>query len=236
MFPARCSSSAPRRAARAALTGAAVALVVLSTGCRVDADLSIEANGDGSGEVTATVTLDDAAAAETGPLAENVAVDDLRDAGWKVRTTERAITATKRFAHPDDARAVLDELGGPLVTSARVERKQTFAKTTTVLDVELDLTSGVSGFSDADLNARLGGLPPGLEPDDLEVTLRAKAPDEADVTTEVAVGEKAAVSAAGTDWHVLRVLAAFAAPSFLAAAALIVLRSRSVPVPVTEDP
>lgn len=234
MCPARCSSSALRKAARAAVSAAA--LVLLSTGCKVDAGLSVEANGDGSGEVTATVTLDEAAAAQTGPLAENIAVDDLREAGWKVRTTERAITATKPFAHPDEAREVLEELGGPLITNARVERKKTFAKTTTALDVELDLTSGLAGFSDADLNARLGGIPQGLEPDDLDVTLRAKAPGEADVTIEVPVGEKAAVSAAGTDWHLLRVLSAFAAPTFLAAAALIVLRRRSVPVPVTEDP
>ena len=222
---------APRRAA-----GAAALAALLLAGCKVDAAVTIEADSNGTGEVTAVVTLDDAAATEVGVLEEHVRVDDLRNAGWTVIVGDRRITATKPYDHPDEASVVLQEVGGTIVSRARVSRDAAFAKTTTDIGVELDLTKGVQGFSDAALEEQLGGLPGGFDPSGLTVTLSAKAPGEAPVSADVPLGQKAAVSASGVDWHVTRVIAAIAAPLLAIAAGVLFWRRRTVPVPVTADP
>ena len=231
MCPVRCSSSALPKTARAAALAA-----LLLAGCKVDAAVTIEAQSDGTGEVTATVTLDDAAAAEVGALDEHVRVGDLRDAGWTVTAGDRTIKATKPYDHPDEASAVLQEVGGPLISRARVTRDGGFAKTTTDVDVEVDLTAGLEGFADAALEEQLGGLPGGFDPKGLSVLLSARAPGDAAVTAEVPLGEKAAVSTSGIDWHVTRVVAAAAAPLLAIAAGVLFFRRRTIPVSVTADP
>ena len=234
MCPVPSSSSARRRAAR--LAAVAALLAAGGTGCKVDADVRIEAENDGSGRVTATVTLDEAAAKEVGSLTEDVRVDDLRDAGWTVTSEDRTITATKAFENPDEASSIVQEVAGPLVRRARVNRDSGFAKTTTDIDIELDLTAGLAGFSDSSVDEQLGGLPPGVSPEDVTVSLGAKAPGEGTVTADVSVGEKASVTTTGTDWHVTRVVAAVAAPLLAVAAAAIAYLRRTVPAPVTPDP
>ena len=230
MCPVRCSSFArPSRAA------AALAAVLLA-GCKVDAAVTLEADSDGTGDVTATVTFDEAAAAEVGPLEDHVHVEDLRDAGWTVILGERVVTATKSYDHPDEASEVLQEVGGALVSRARVTRSETFAKTTTDVDVELDLTRGIEVFSDTSVTEQLGGLPPGFDPKDLSVSFTAETPGEAAVTVDVPLGEKVAVASTGSDFHVTRLVAAAAAPVLSIAAVVLFLRRRGVPVPVTPDP
>lgn len=231
MCPVRSSSSAPRRAGRLA----AVAALLLA-GCKVDAAVNIDAEADGSGEVTTTVTLDEAAAAEVGPLDEHVRVADLRDAGWTVIVGDRVVTATKRFDHPDEASQVVQEVGGVLISRARVTRSAGFAKTTTEVDVEVDLTSGLQGFADAALIEQLGGLPAGFDPKNLSVSVGAEAAGESRVNVDVPVGQKAVVATSGTDWHVTRLVAAMAAPVLAIAAAVLFYRRRTVPAPVTPDP
>ena len=231
MCPVRSSSSAPRRAARLA----AVAALLLA-GCKVDAAVDIEADSDGSGRVTTTVTLDDAAAAEVGPLEEHVRVEDLRDAGWTVIVGDRVVTATKRFDHPDEASQIVQEVGGVLISRARVTRSSGFAKTTTEVDVEVDLTAGLQGFADAALIEQLGGLPGGFDPKDLNVSVAAAAAGESAVTVDVPLGQKAVVATSGSDWHVTRVLAAVAAPLLALAGGVLFYRRRTVPAPVTPDP
>ena len=197
----------------------------------------IEADGDGTGEVTATVLLDDAAAAEAGPLDERVRVNDLRDAGWVVIVGDRRVTATKQYDHPEEASQLLQEVGGALLTRARVTRSVRFAKTTTEIDAELDLTSGLAGFSDAALDEQLGGgLPAGFDANNLDLSLTAQAHGEEAVTVDVPVGEKAAVATSASTWHLARLAAAIAAPLLALAALVLFLRRRTIPVPVTGDP
>ena len=231
MCPARCSSSALPRAA-----GAVALAALLLTGCKVDARVAIEAESDGTGDVTATVNLDEAAAGEVGALDERVMVDDLRDAGWTVTVGERSISATKRYEHPDEASVLLQEIGGPLVSRARVTRDASFAKTTTEIDVEFDVTEGLQAFADAALEEQLGGLPGGFDPKGLSLLLSAKAPGDATETAEVPLGDKAAVATSGVDWHVTRVVAAAAAPLLSIAAGVLLFRRRTIPVSVTADP
>ena len=230
MCPVRCSSSAPRRAFW--LVAAALFLV----GCKVNADVKIEAGRDGTGEVAAVVLLDEAAADAVGPLDEHLRVDDLRTAGWTVIVGDSRVTATKAYDHPDEASQLLQEVGGALLTRARVARSVGFAKTTTEIDVELDLTKGLAGFSDAALDEQLGGLPGGFDPNNLDLSLTAQAHGEEAVTVDVPVGEKAAVATAASSWHVTRLIAAIAAPLLALAALIIFLRRRTIPVPVTGDP
>ena len=231
MCPVRCSSSTPLRAAGAALLAA-----LLLTGCKVDARVAIEAESNGTGDVTAVVTLDEAAATAVGALDEHVMVDDLRDAGWTVIVGESRITATKRYDHPDEASVLLQEIGGPLVSRARVTRDAGFAKTTTDVDVELDLTKGLQGFSDAALEEQLGGLPGGFDPNGLSLFVSAEAAGDGVVVAEVPLGEKAAVATSGVDWNVMRIVAAALAPLLAIAAGVLFWRRRTVPVSVTPDP
>lgn len=210
--------------------------VLLLTGCKVDAEVALNANSDGSGVVIATVTLDDAAAAEVGPLEKNLRVDDLRQAGWTVVVDDRAVTASKPYDNPDEASVILQEVGGALVSRAEVTRSVTFAKTTTEIDIEVDLTKGLEGFSDPGITEQLGPLPSGFDPKNLDVSLSAVAPGTDRVTAGIPIGERGGVSTAGSDWHVMRLAAATAAPVLALAAVVLFLRRRTVPVSVTDDP
>ncbi len=97
-------------------------LVVVTAGCRVDTALTVRVNDDGSGVVTAQVRLDASAvaAATSGgaALADAVRLDDLTQAGWKSTGWRKApgggaeLRVSKRFAHAEDAGAVVAELNG----------------------------------------------------------------------------------------------------------------------------
>lgn len=98
----------------------ALALLVLA-GCRADARVTISVDGRG-GEVAVRFEVDkDAVSVVGGPRAvvQGAQVTDLRNAGWEVagprRTTAggAVIEASKRFSHPADLGAVVNELSGP---------------------------------------------------------------------------------------------------------------------------
>ncbi|HYF47011.1 MAG TPA: hypothetical protein VD926_12415, partial [Acidimicrobiales bacterium] len=93
-------------------------LVLLATGCRVDATTRVEVADDGSGTVTVEVVLDQEAADRIPDLEEQLRVRDLRRTGWTITGPEPVdgggvtITATKPFGDPDQLADVLDQLGG----------------------------------------------------------------------------------------------------------------------------
>jgi hypothetical protein len=110
-----------------------VALAVVLTACKVDADVGVHVRDDGSGAVTARVALDAGAvrAAEVGgvKVEDAVRLGDLRDAGWRSRWHRTAgggavLTLSKGFARAEDAGAVVAELNGDAgpVRDVRVTR------------------------------------------------------------------------------------------------------------------
>ena len=78
-----------RSGARTRLGGLALLVLVL-TGCRVDATTRVEVAEDGSGIVTVEVVLDQEAADRVPDLAEQLRVRDLRRTGWEVTGPEPA--------------------------------------------------------------------------------------------------------------------------------------------------
>lgn len=100
-----------------------VLCAVALAACKVDATVTVNVRGDGSGDVTARVVLDAAAvkAATAGgaKLTDAVRLTDLKAAGWKSsgwvsrKGGGAVLTVSKGFARAQDASKVVGELSGP---------------------------------------------------------------------------------------------------------------------------
>ena len=158
----------------------ALATVLLSA-CRVDVDVELSVDDDGSGRVTVEVVLDDEAAARVPDLADQLAVDDLVALGWEVTGPDPTpeggvfIRAGKDFFAPDQAGSVLSEVvaADAGLVGFTLTRQRPFAKTTYELAGQVDLSGGVEIFGDDELADLLGGLPVGRDTEALEAELGA---------------------------------------------------------------
>lgn len=112
----------------------------------------------------ATVVLNKEAAAQAPNLAQDLRLDDLDAAGWKVQGPSRGddgqvrIEVAKSFASAADAGRVIEELSGPkgAFRDFRLRVKRSFLETRTSVDGTVDLSAGLEGFSDDVLRQRLG--------------------------------------------------------------------------------
>jgi hypothetical protein len=138
----------------------ALALVVLSSACSVDATVTVKVRDDGSGAVQAVVSADAEAvqAAEVGggKLEDRVRLSDLPAAGWTVEPWVRnpdgsaTLTLRKPFTDVDDVPAILHELNGdhgPLQASA-FTRTRSFFSTKYTATGQIDLAKIGTGVSD----------------------------------------------------------------------------------------
>lgn len=158
--------------------GAAVvllALVVLLGGCRADIDVAVEIDAAGAGLIAVTVRLDQAAAAQVPDLASLLDLDDLRAAGWRIEGPAAVpdgavVRAEKTVDGLGEARVALAELSGPTgpLASLRLEQGRTLVGARTTLSGRVELMGGLAGFSDPELQARLGDLPLGVDAAQLE--------------------------------------------------------------------
>lgn len=152
---------------------------LLAAGCRVQADVVVTVEEEGTGEVVVTVTLDQEAADRIPDLAAQLEADDLADGGWTVSPVEDApgggvvVSASKRYGSPDQLASVLAEVAGEDGPFARLalERSHAWAETEWTLTGEVDVTGGVVGFSDDELAELLGGEPLGYDLDALAAEL-----------------------------------------------------------------
>jgi hypothetical protein len=153
----------------------AAVLAFVASGCQVTLSAGIEVGADGSGTVHAGVGFDDEAVAEVGDLAAALRADDLRQAGWEVAgpaPEEDGLTwvrASKDFDDPEEAAAVAAELSGPdgPFRDFRVTRERSLLRTKTSFSGVADLSRGLAGLSDAELQAALGDFDLGLDVDGL---------------------------------------------------------------------
>lgn len=257
------SSSSARRKATAAL----VALTAIATGaCRVDVAVGLDSDPDGTGTVRATATLDAEAVQELvgraagdpneSDPATRIKVDDLREAGWTVDVQDPAetddgrlvIVATHDYDDEDEARRLLVDLGP--FSDVAVTQQKSFAKTTTTFDATVDLTSGLTAFTDADLRQALEATddaPLGVTQQQLEARLGRPLAEMFGLEVEgtlpgtttgtpsgtVTLGQRLVLDAQAERWNVANLAAlAVAATSGLAlAAALLVRRRRPSPDP-----
>jgi hypothetical protein len=155
---------------------AAVLLVVATAGCQLDVDVAFDVADDGSGVVRVAVGLDEDAMRRVPELAEQLEVQDLVDAGWTVTGPAAEgdgrtwIRASKPFATPEEAGAVLAELSGDAgpFRGFAVERDTSFFQETWKFTGDVDLSAGLEGFSDDALRERLDGTSFGVDTDELE--------------------------------------------------------------------
>lgn len=138
---------------------AALALISL-VGCQADVEVGIEVDESGQGQVEVTGELDDAAAERVGDLSQLIAADDLREAGWTVRSDERTVTVTKQVRSPGDIEIAIAELSGPDGPFADLtfERTTTFARTVVEVAGSVDLSDGMAAFGDDDLKQLTGSV------------------------------------------------------------------------------
>jgi hypothetical protein len=206
----------------------AVAAVLLA-GCKVDARVDVTLRADGSGTVTARVTLDaDAVRRLTRhvELADAVPLDDVRDAGWNVSGWQTSsgsstITMAHAFVGQDELARLLTDLAGSsgVLRDARVTRSRSWivAKDSVAVTGDLrDLATGVQ--SDAALAQNLAAA--GIDVNALDQQLRSElgqaftltltvhAPDGETRSVTLQSGDQERVSATSSRTHTTRALLA----------------------------
>jgi hypothetical protein len=224
---------------------ALLAFVMVLAGCRVDARVDVRLREDGSGTVTARITLDaDAVRRATthAALTQAVPFDDVKAAGWTVSpwhtTSSGAATVrlSREFVGQDDLARRLSDLTGPngMLRDARVSRERGWFRSTdrVSLTVDLhDLPAAVSSDTQLASSLRAAGLDvAALDAqlrDDVRQGLRVRvvvhAPPGHDHGVTVRPGTAATtVAAGGTEVDSARVVT-LAAAAVLASAALLLL-------------
>ncbi len=211
-------------------------MAVAGGACQITLATGVEAERDGSGWIRAGLGLDGEALRELGDPAQELRLDDLRQAGWEVIGPEEEndgltwVRVAKRFTTPDEAGRVATELSGPEgpFRDFRLERSRTFFKTRTSFRGLVDLSRGLGGLSDAALQEKLAGYELGLGPgtigDRVKVRIETRLPGRTD-TWEPSVGEQLRLNAASEVWNLLPLLPAVASGIF-ALAAVAVLAGR----------
>ncbi len=155
-----------------------LAVLVLVTGCQVSGVVGIVVAQDGSGTVTVSVTLDDAAQARVGDIATELKLDDLRASGWTITDPKHAegvwvISGTKPFGSPDGLQQVLDEVGGVdgVFRGWTIELTSGFGSTKWEVGGQVELSGSLDQFGDAELAQALDGLALGRTPEELAAEL-----------------------------------------------------------------
>lgn len=155
-----------------------VALVVAS--CRMQIDVNVLLEGDGSGTVEVVVGLDeDAIDRIGGDLSAVLEVDDLVEAGWTVEEPVlegdgfTRVRIRQGFDDPDGAAAIFAAIAGdegPFQDFA-VGRETSFARTEWTFDGRVDFSGGLEAFGDDALAAELDGEPLGQSVEEIEAQL-----------------------------------------------------------------
>jgi hypothetical protein len=181
----------------------AVALTLLTVGCRVEVLVGVEVEEDGTGLVRVAVRLDEDAARRVPRLADQLELDDLVAAGWTVRGPREEgdggtwVRLSKRFASPSGAGEVLDEVSGPdgPFGDLTLERDRSVVARTWRFHGSVDLRDRLESFGDRALRERLRGSSFGWSEDELE--RRAGRPLEEALRVEVSVDLPGSLSAEG---------------------------------------
>ncbi|CAB4884954.1 unannotated protein [freshwater metagenome] len=143
------------------------AIAVLCVSCRVDVDVNLTVQPDGSGIVTITAAADAAVVDQAPGLAADLRFDDVRAAGWTVTgpTAEAngglRVVLTQAFATPAQANQILAGVSGPNgpLVGITLARKRAGGTTTFRLNGTLQVTGGLGAFTDENLLAAVGATP-----------------------------------------------------------------------------
>ncbi len=144
-----------------------IALTLLCAACRVDVNVNVAVQPNGSGVVTITAVADAAVVKEAPDLAADLRFDDLRAAGWTVTgpTPEPngglRVVLTQAFSTPAQATQILTGINGPSgpLTGITLLRQTAGAVTTFHLDGRLQINGGIAAYTDEALLAAVGATP-----------------------------------------------------------------------------
>ena len=136
----------------------------LVAACKVESSVLVNVDDDGTGRVEVSVELDDAASRLIGNLEKQLRTEDLVSSGWKVSLLENlkeesktVVSATKYFTSADSLVNVLEEIAGPSVFSeVSLLSEKSFAKKKWTIEGKINLSEGLSLFSDSALDELLG--------------------------------------------------------------------------------
>lgn len=140
-------------------------LLLLLTGCHVTLEAGVDMHRDGGGVVRAGLGLDDEALRQVGDLAAELRVDDLRQTGWNVTGPRREgdgltwVRASQGFSGPAAGERLIAQLSGPggPFRDFRLSQSGSVVRTRTGFSGTVDLSAGLGGLSDPDLDGRIGG-------------------------------------------------------------------------------
>ncbi len=154
--------------------------VLLLGGCRLQLDVNVAVEEDGSGSVEVVVGVDrDGIERIGGDLDAVLAIDDLADAGWTVDGPEleddgfTRVRFRRSFANPEAAAGIFNEVAGedgPFQGFA-VTRDSSFARTEWGFSGRVDFSGGIEAFGDEALAAELDGEPLGQTVEEIEEQL-----------------------------------------------------------------
>jgi len=171
---------APRR--RSAVHRLALVLFagLLVSGCRLEIDLNVAVEEDGSGVVEVVVGLDEDAIERIGGDLEAVMeVEDLLASGWRVDGPDlesdgyTRVRISRPFGTPEEAAEVFAQVAaedGPF-QDFQVSRDTAFAETRWTFTGRVDFAGGVESFGDQGLAAELDGQPLGQSVEEIEEQL-----------------------------------------------------------------
>jgi hypothetical protein len=138
--------------------------VAALAGCRVDLNVDMTVEPDGTGTITLVATADAEVVAAVPTLAAELATDDIVAAGWTIDGPTAlpdgglTITLSHDFTSDAEATNLLNSLGPPFNQMA-VTRNTSGEDTTTRLTGLLGLPDGFESFADEDLIAAVGSVP-----------------------------------------------------------------------------
>jgi len=158
----------------------ALLLCVVLGACRLQLDVNVEVEEDGSGAVEVVVGVDrDGVERIGGDLETVLAIDDLQDAGWTIDGPDEEadgftrVWFRKGFDDPEGAGEVFEEIAGedgPFQGFA-VSHDSSLARTEWGFRGRVDFSGGLEAFSDDELAAALDGEPLGQSVEEIEAQL-----------------------------------------------------------------
>jgi hypothetical protein len=170
----------------------ALAAVLLLSGCRLTANVTVTMNADGSGVVSIDLVADADLLAKAPSAVSDLRLDDVRQAGWEVTGPAptpdggSSIRLAKPFHSAEEAAAVVAEINGPQgpLRDMRFARSARFARIDITVNGAVQWEGGLAAFSDSALTSALGRTPleqevaaSGVAPEDaLALTVTVKMP------------------------------------------------------------
>jgi hypothetical protein len=141
--------------------------VVLLASCRVDTQVSMVVNPDGSGTVTVTIDVDKEIVERSPDIADNLDFSDLEKNGWQLTkpvdtaSGGKQVVLARDFANESEATAVLAQLNGDRGPFREVilRRGGKARDSSWNLSGRLEVTGGLQAFADDQLIAALGATP-----------------------------------------------------------------------------